>query len=111
MRSLAYSAETSDQISAAFVSLLDNLNKASGPNFKGCDWQTTDRVEIERFLRDPLNGKPFCNRMMYGVLQGILQSRGRRVLGVLARIERSESCFESGSTIFNLPHTMPSKGS
>jgi hypothetical protein len=56
-----------------FVNLLDNLNKASGPNFKGCDWQTTDRVEIDRFLRDPLNGKPFCNRMMYGVLQGILQ--------------------------------------
>jgi alpha-beta hydrolase superfamily lysophospholipase len=52
---------------------LDNLNKVSGPNFKGCDWQTTDQVEIDRFLRDPLNGKPFCNRMMFGVLQGILQ--------------------------------------
>jgi hypothetical protein len=25
-----------------------------------CDWQTTDQVEIERFLRDPLNGKPFA---------------------------------------------------
>src|SRR6516162_8247037 len=73
MRPLAYSAETSDQISAAFVSLLDNFNKASGPNFKGCDWQTSDQVEINRFLRDPLNGKPFCNRMMYGVLLGLSQ--------------------------------------
>jgi len=73
MRPLAYSAETSDQISAVFVNLLDDFNKASGPNFKGCDWQTSDQGEIDRFLRDPLNGKPFCNRMMYGVLQGILQ--------------------------------------
>ena len=46
-----------------FVELLNNLNTACVPNFKGCDWQTTDQVEIERFLRDPLNGKPFCNRM------------------------------------------------
>jgi hypothetical protein len=73
LRSLAFGAESSDQISAAFVNLLEYLNKISGPNFQGCDWQTTDQVEIDRFLRDPLNGKPFCNRMMYGVLQGILQ--------------------------------------
>src|SRR6516164_193506 len=37
MKPLAYSPETSDQISAAFVNLLDDFNKASGPNFKGCD--------------------------------------------------------------------------
>jgi hypothetical protein len=49
---------TSDKISPLFVELLNNLNKACGPDFKGCDWQTTDQVEIERFLRDPLNGKP-----------------------------------------------------
>jgi alpha-beta hydrolase superfamily lysophospholipase len=73
LRPLAFAADSSDKISAEFVSLLDGLNKASGPNFKGCDWQTTDPVEIDRFLRDPLNGKPFCNRMMYGVLQGMLQ--------------------------------------
>jgi hypothetical protein len=48
--------------------LLKDLNRACGPNFKGCDWQTSDQVEIDRFLNDPLNGKPFCNRMMYGVL-------------------------------------------
>src|SRR5262249_31163934 len=56
MRPLAYSAETSDQISAAFVT-----------------WQTSNQVEIDRFLRDPLNGKPFCNRMMYRVLLVILE--------------------------------------
>ena len=72
-RELAFAAETSDKTSEVFVELLDNLNKACGPNFKGCDWQTTDQVEIDRFLRDPLNAKPFCNRMMYGVLQGVLQ--------------------------------------
>ena len=60
MRPLAYSAETSDQISAAFVNLLNNLNNASGPKFKGCDWQTTDRVEIDRFLWDCLMANPFA---------------------------------------------------
>jgi alpha-beta hydrolase superfamily lysophospholipase len=73
LRPLAFATDSCDKISAEFVSLLDGLNKASGPNFKGCDWQTTDRVEIDRFLRDPLNAKPFCNRMMYGVLRGLLQ--------------------------------------
>ena len=73
LQALAFAAETSDKTSAVFVELLSNLNKACGPDFKGCDWQTTDQVEIERFLRDPLNGKPFCNRMMYGVLQGLQQ--------------------------------------
>src|SRR5262249_21685399 len=65
---LAFSADTSDKTSTLFLELLNNLNKISGQNFKGCDWQTSDQIEIDRFLRDPLNGKPFCNRMMYGVL-------------------------------------------
>ncbi len=56
LKALAFAAETSDKTSAVFVELLSNLNKACGPDFKGCDWQTTDQVEIERFLRDPLNG-------------------------------------------------------
>jgi alpha-beta hydrolase superfamily lysophospholipase len=72
IQQLAFAAETSDKTSEVFVGL-DYLNKACGPDFKGCDWQTTDQVEIERSLRDPLDGKPFCNRMMYGVLQGVLQ--------------------------------------
>ena len=70
---LAFSADTSNKVSAAFVDLLDYLNKISGDGFKGCDWQTSDQVEIDRFLHDPLNGKPFCNRMMYGVLVGLSQ--------------------------------------
>jgi hypothetical protein len=65
---LAFAADTSDQTSPVFLELLTGLNKALGPNFKGCDWQTTDPIEIHRFLRDPLNGKPFCNRMMYSAL-------------------------------------------
>jgi alpha-beta hydrolase superfamily lysophospholipase len=73
VKPLAFAADTSDEISTVFIHLLDYLNKVSGPNFKGCDWQTSDQVEIERFLRDPLNGKPFCNRMMYGVLLGLSQ--------------------------------------
>jgi len=73
IQQLAFAAETSDKTSEAFVELLDYFNKDCGPDFKGCDWQTTDQVEIDRFLRDPLNAKPFCNRMMYGVLQGVLQ--------------------------------------
>src|SRR5258708_10516578 len=73
LQALAFADETSDKASAVFVELLSNLNKDCGPDFKGCDWQTTDQVEIDRFLRDPLNAKPFCNRMMYGVLQGVLQ--------------------------------------
>jgi alpha-beta hydrolase superfamily lysophospholipase len=73
IKPLAFNADTSDKISTLFLDLLDSLNKVSGPNFKGCDWQTSDRVEIDRFLRDPLNGKPFCNRMMYGVLLGLSQ--------------------------------------
>ena len=73
MEPLGFATETSDKTSTAFIDLLDHLNKACGPNFKGCDWQTSDQIEIDRFLGDPLNGKPFCNRMMYGVLQGLLQ--------------------------------------
>jgi len=73
VRPLAFSADTSDKVSTLFLDLLNNLNKVSGPNFKGCDWQTSDQIEIDRFLRDPLNGKPFCNRMMYGVLLGLSQ--------------------------------------
>ena len=73
IKPLAFAADTSDEISTVFTDLLDYLNKVSGPNFKGCDWQTSDQVEIDRFLRDPLNGKPFCNRMMYGVLLGLSQ--------------------------------------
>jgi hypothetical protein len=46
---LAFSAETSDNTSEMFVRLLDYFNKASGPDFKGCDWQTTDQLEIDRF--------------------------------------------------------------
>ena len=72
IKPLAFSAKTSDKVSSLFVDLLNYLNSVSGPNFKGCDWQTSDQVEIDRFLRDPLNGKPFCNRMMYGVLLGLL---------------------------------------
>jgi len=73
LRPLALSADTSDKTSTLFLELLNYLNKISGPNFKGCDWQTSDQIEIDRFLRDPLNGKPFCNRMMYGVVIGLLQ--------------------------------------
>ena len=73
IRPLAFSADTSDKIFPLFIDLLNDLNKACGPNFKGCDWQTSDGVEIDRFLRDPLNGKPFSNRMMYGVLLGLSQ--------------------------------------
>ena len=73
IKPLAFSADTSDQISSLFIDLLNSLNKACGPEFKGCDWQTSDQVEIDRFLRDPLNGKPFCNRMMYGVVVGLSQ--------------------------------------
>jgi pimeloyl-ACP methyl ester carboxylesterase len=71
LKPLAFAVETSEQTSPVFLQLLDCLNKALGPNFKGCDWQTTDQIEIDRFLRDPLNGKPFCNRMMYSTLQGL----------------------------------------
>ena len=71
IKPLAFGADTSNKISTVFLELLDGLNKASGPNFKGCDWQTSDPVEIDRFVRDPVNGKPFCNRMMYGVLLGL----------------------------------------
>jgi hypothetical protein len=74
LQPLAFSAETSDNVSAVFVELLNYLNTASGPDFKGCDWQTTDQVEIERFLLDPLNGKPFCNRMIYGVCKACRNS-------------------------------------
>jgi alpha-beta hydrolase superfamily lysophospholipase len=73
MKPLAFAADTSDEISTVFLDLLDHLNTVSGPDFNGCDWQTSERVEIDRFLRDPLNGKPFCNRMMYGVLLGLSQ--------------------------------------
>lgn len=73
IKPLALSADTSDNTSPLFIDFLNDLNKACGPNFKGCDWQTSDEVEIDRFLRDPLNGKPFCNRMMYGVLLGLSQ--------------------------------------
>jgi alpha-beta hydrolase superfamily lysophospholipase len=73
IKPLAFSPDTSDEISRVFTDLLELLNRVSGPDFKGCDWQTSDETEIERFLRDPLNGKPFCNRMMYGVLLGLLQ--------------------------------------
>ena len=38
LQPLAFSAETSDNVSAVFVELLNNLNTASGPDFKGCDW-------------------------------------------------------------------------
>jgi alpha-beta hydrolase superfamily lysophospholipase len=68
IKPLAFSVDTSDKVSTVFLDLLKHINKASGADFKGCDWQTSDQIEIERFLRDPLNGKPFCNRMMYGVL-------------------------------------------
>jgi len=71
IKPLALSPDTSDKISKVFLDLLSYLNKLSGPDFEGCDWQTSDPIEIERFLRDPLNGKPFCNRMMYGVLLGL----------------------------------------
>jgi alpha-beta hydrolase superfamily lysophospholipase len=73
LKPLAFAVETSERTSPVFLQLLDGLNKALGPNFKGCDWQTTDQIEIDRFLRDPLNGKPFCNRMMYSSLQGLQQ--------------------------------------
>ena len=73
IKPLAFSADTSDKVSSVFLDLLNGLNKVSGPDFKGCDWQTSDQIEIDRFLRDPLNGKPFCNRMMYGVLLGLSQ--------------------------------------
>jgi alpha-beta hydrolase superfamily lysophospholipase len=73
IKPLAFSADTSDKVSSIFLDLLNGLNKVSGPDFKGCDWQTSDQIEIDRFLRDPLNGKPFCNRMMYGVLLGLSQ--------------------------------------
>ncbi len=35
LQPLAFSAETSDNVSAVVVELLDNLNAASGPDFKG----------------------------------------------------------------------------
>jgi hypothetical protein len=59
-------ADTSDKISTLFLDLLNNLNEVSGPNFKGCDWQTSDPIEIDRFLRDPLNGKPFGRNALGG---------------------------------------------
>jgi hypothetical protein len=73
IKPLAFSPDTSDKISKVFLDLLSYLNKISGLDFKGCDWQTSDPIEIERFLRDPLNNRPFCNRMMYGVLLGLLR--------------------------------------
>jgi alpha-beta hydrolase superfamily lysophospholipase len=73
LKPLAFGPETADQTSSVFLELLAGLNKALGRNFQGCDWQTTDKIEIDRFLGDPLNGKPFCNRMMYSVLQGLQQ--------------------------------------
>ena len=66
-------SDTSDKISTISLDFLNYLNQVSGPNFKGCDWQTSDEIEIDRFLPDSLNGKPFCNRVMYGVLLGLSQ--------------------------------------
>ena len=50
MKPLAFAAGTADEISTVFLDLLDHLSTVSGPDFNGCDWQTSDRVEIDRFL-------------------------------------------------------------
>jgi len=57
-----------------FCRAIEQSQHGRRPGLQGFDWQTTDQVEIERFLRDPLNGKPFCNRMMYGVCKACRNS-------------------------------------
>ncbi|MUL80237.1 MULTISPECIES: alpha/beta fold hydrolase [unclassified Mycolicibacterium] len=36
----------------------------------GCEWQTSDPEEIQKFISDPLCGKPFSNSMTYSVIKG-----------------------------------------
>ncbi|MDH6246046.1 alpha/beta fold hydrolase [Mycobacterium sp. OTB74] len=36
----------------------------------GCEWQTSDAAEIQKFLSDPLCAKPFSNAMTYSVIKG-----------------------------------------
>jgi alpha-beta hydrolase superfamily lysophospholipase len=39
-------------------------------NPTGCEWQTSDPDEIQKFLSDPLCAKPFSNSMTYSVIKG-----------------------------------------
>jgi alpha-beta hydrolase superfamily lysophospholipase len=54
----------------------DLLHKFNAPFVKagqastGCEWMTSDRAEIQRFLDDGLCGAPFSNSMTYSVLAG-----------------------------------------
>ncbi|MUL80150.1 alpha/beta fold hydrolase [Mycolicibacterium sp. CBMA 226] len=36
----------------------------------GCEWQTSDPAEIQKFISDPLCAKPFSNSMTYSVIKG-----------------------------------------
>ena len=39
-------------------------------NPTGCEWQTSDPEEMQKFLSDPLCAKPFSNSMTYSVIKG-----------------------------------------
>ena len=73
VKPLAFAAETSDQISPVFREVLSGLDKALGPNFGGVRSavHSSDRTSTICVIPGP--GKPFCNRMMYSALQGLVQ--------------------------------------
>jgi alpha-beta hydrolase superfamily lysophospholipase len=59
--------------STFFGSLLAGFNApfiANVAHPTGCEWQTSDPEEIQKFLSDPLCGKPFSNAMTYSVIKG-----------------------------------------
>ena len=62
-----------ESVSQFFGGLLMQFNApfvkgVSNPT--GCEWQTSDPDEIQKFLSDPLCAKPFSNSMTYSVIKG-----------------------------------------
>jgi alpha-beta hydrolase superfamily lysophospholipase len=56
-----------------FGALLTRFNApfiADVANPTGCEWQTSDVDEIQKFLSDPFCAKPFSNSMTYSVIKG-----------------------------------------
>ncbi len=62
-----------DEISQFFGGLLMQFNAPFVKDVAtptGCEWQTSDPEEIQKFLSDPLCAKPFSNSMTYSVIKG-----------------------------------------
>ncbi|MGO9253856.1 MAG: alpha/beta fold hydrolase [Mycobacterium sp.] len=73
LRALATGPQA-DEPSATYSSGLAALNApfiADVAHPTGCEWQTSDPEEIQKFLSDPLCGQPFSNSMLYSLVTGV----------------------------------------